>query len=132
MVTKVVEIITFGYLHGQPPQADVTFDVRRFLRDPAAIAGLLDKDGTDPDVQNAVMRTDGAPETLDSILHFASGFPFHKGHKLIAAVGCAGGKHRAATLGEETTTRLRQLGYIVTLTHRDAHRDRVVRATDNV
>ncbi|MEU5869796.1 RNase adapter RapZ, partial [Nonomuraea sp. NPDC047529] len=104
-------LISFGYLHGPPPKADRVEDVRRRLRDPAAArnGGILDLDGRDERVQQIVLGTPGAAELVDNLVAYAM---LPAGPRSIA-IGCAGGKHRAAGLVEILAARLREHGQVV-------------------
>ncbi|MFJ8959946.1 hypothetical protein ACIRG5_11210 [Lentzea sp. NPDC102401] len=124
-----VEIITFGYLHldgGPAPEADVTYDVRRYLSDPAAVrnTGLLDCDGRDDEVRRVVLDTWGAPETLDTVMDFVLAFPSE--HRCVIAFGCAGGRHRSVALAEVAAEDLRTMHYRVTVRHLHVHLPRVI------
>lgn len=121
-----VEIISFGYLHGPAPEADLTFDVRRYLSDPAAVrdTGLLDCDGRDDEVRRVVLDTWGAPETIDLTLGFVLAFPH--GHRCVIAFGCAGGRHRSVALAEVAAEDLRTMEFNVTVRHLHVHLPRVI------
>lgn len=124
-----VEIITFGYLHldgGPAPEADVTYDVRRYLSDPAAMQdiGLLDCDGRDDEVRRVVLDTWGAPETIDTALDFVLAFPH--GHRCVIAFGCAGGRHRSVALAEVAAADLRTMEFSVTVRHLHVDLPRVI------
>lgn len=120
-------IISFGYLHGDPPRADLTLDVRRYLRDPAVAKDttLLDLDGRDRRVRDVVLRTPGAPDAVAVAVHFLTTFP--AAHPAALAIGCAGGRHRSAALAEEVARILGDAGSRVVLEHRHIHLPRVVR-----
>ncbi|MFI6889935.1 RapZ C-terminal domain-containing protein [Streptosporangium canum] len=123
-----LELISFGYLHlnGQaPPSADRVEDVRRRLRDPAAARHILDLDGLDPRVQDVVLTTAGARELLDNLLAYAE---LPAAPRRIA-IGCAGGKHRAAALTELLAARLRTRDHQVDVTHLHVHLPRVLTAS---
>jgi RNase adaptor protein for sRNA GlmZ degradation len=126
-----VRILSYGYLHGPAPEADLTVDVRRYLRDPASVrgAGLLDSDGRDPRVQQVVLDTPGAVHTLVTLTYYVAGFPRDRG-PLVLALGCAGGRHRSTALAEILAAELRAQGYQVELTHLHIHLDRVLTTTD--
>lgn len=124
-----LRLISFGYLHlptaeGQPvpPAADRVEDVRDRLRDPAA-RDVLDLDGLHPRVQDIVLNTPGAPELIDNLVAYAL---LPAGPKVIA-LGCAGGKHRAAGLVELTARRVRACGREVEIEHLHAHLRRVLK-----
>jgi RNase adaptor protein for sRNA GlmZ degradation len=127
-----VRILSFGYLHGPAPEADLTVDVRRYLRDPATIrgAGLLDSDGRDQAVKDVVLRTPCAVYTLVTAAYFLSTCP--RTHRpAVIAFGCAGGRHRSAALAELLAADLERLGcYRVDLEHLHIHLPRVLSTTD--
>ncbi|MFI6603727.1 hypothetical protein ACIBHX_46490 [Nonomuraea sp. NPDC050536] len=126
-----LRLISFGYLHlptdseGRPipPAADRVEDVRDRLRDPAAARDILDLDGLHPRVQEIVLNTAGARELIDNLVDYAL---LPAGPKAIA-IGCAGGKHRAASLVEITARQVRARGREVEVKHLHAHLPRVIR-----
>ena len=127
-----VRVLSFGYLHTTTaPQADLTFDVRRYLRDPAAIQGanLLDSNGHDPAVKQVVLATPGAITTLAVATMFAARFPTDR--PCTVAFGCAGGRHRSAALAELLAARLTEMGVPVTVRHLHIALPRVLRTTDD-
>jgi RNase adaptor protein for sRNA GlmZ degradation len=120
-----VRVVSFGFLHDAPPDgAHLVLDVRQYLRDPAAVRGLLDLDGRDPRVAQAVARTPGAPAAVEALAQFAATFPRPD---CVIAIGCAGGRHRSVALAEATAELLRLHGHPVTLEHRHVHLPRVLR-----
>ena len=54
-----VEIVSFGFLHGPAPEADVVLDLRRAFRDPHVDPRLRELTGRDRLVRRAVLRTPG-------------------------------------------------------------------------
>jgi UPF0042 nucleotide-binding protein len=111
-------LISFGYLHSEPPTGAVIFDVRNTLRDPAAARNILELDGRDPVVQQVVMATPGARDVLDRLVAVATHGP--------VAVGCAGGRHRSVALVEMAASRIRDEGGEATVRHLHVHLPRVV------
>jgi RNase adaptor protein for sRNA GlmZ degradation len=123
----VITLTSFGYLHGTAPVADRVEDVRDRLRDPARAAGVLDLDGRDGRVQDVVRSTPGALALLDNLTAYAE-LPAPPSR---IAIGCAGGKHRAAALVELLAARLRARGHDVTVEHLHAHLPRVLTTNKN-
>lgn len=122
-----VRVISFGYLHADPPpDAHLVLDVRRYLSDPAAVRHLLDSDGRDHRVAAVVSATPGAADTVAVLTWFAATFPQPD---CVIAVGCAGGRHRSVALAEAVTALLRRDGHPVTVEHRHVHLPRVLRGT---
>lgn len=118
-----VEIISFGYGHGAPPQAHVTIDVRGHFRDPYVDLALRGLTAQDAPVMAAVLGTPGIPVLIRSIVDMAHAYwcaPWQG--PLTIAVGCVGGRHRSAAVAREVARLLAGDGTQVTLTHRDLDR----------
>lgn len=120
----IVNILSFGFKHGIPADADLVFDVR-FLPNPFYIEELKYLTGNDRGVQEYVM---GHPEAgifldkLTDMLQFLLPNYIKEGkYQLVIGIGCTGGKHRSVTLANELFRRLKNqnAGYGVTLSHRD-------------
>ncbi|MGW1364537.1 RapZ C-terminal domain-containing protein [Streptomyces chartreusis] len=129
-----LKLTSFGFLHlpqdaaghPVPPQADRIEDVRDRLRDPAAAQHILDLDGLNPHVQAVVLSTPGARELLDNLADYAA-LPAGPCH---IAIGCAGGRHRAASLTELLAQELRNCGRHVQVEHLHVHLPRVLATPD--
>jgi UPF0042 nucleotide-binding protein len=123
-----VEITTFGFRHGDPPAAHLTLDLRQHFRDPHVSKDLRYKTAEDADVRENVLKTPGVEFLLVSASSLVEAFAQDpKDHDLRIAVGCAGGRHRAATVGMTLAERLEAWGHKVTLTHRDIKKGVVAR-----
>lgn len=133
--THPIHLISFGYLHlptgpdgsPVPPAADRIEDVRDRLRDPAAARDILDLDGLNPRVQDVVLNTPGARELIANLADYAN-LPAGP-HRI--AIGCAGGKHRAAGITELLARELRARGRQVDVEHLHVHLPRVLKAPAN-
>lgn len=110
-----VEVTSFGYLHGEPPTAHLTVDLRHHFRDPHVAPELRYLTAHDREVREAVLGTPGISALIDSldaaVRAFASG---PSTGPITVAVGCAGGRHRAATVAAALADRLGAV-----LVHRD-------------
>jgi len=119
-------LVSFGYKHGIPFDADLVFDVR-FLPNPHFVDGLRPLDGRDKRVREFVLRHDEARELLDrlrDLLRFLRPFYQREGKAyLTVAIGCTGGRHRSVTFVEELQEFLESLGYAPTVVHRDIDRE---------
>lgn len=119
----MVSIMSFGFKHGIPVDADLVFDVR-FLPNPYYIEGLKYKTGNDREVQEYVMSFQESGEFLkkliDMIQFLLPNYIKEGKHRLVIGIGCTGGKHRSVTLANELYQQLREKGnYGFKLYHRD-------------
>jgi len=119
----MVTVMSFGFKHGIPADADLVFDVR-FLPNPFYMDELKLKTGNDKEVQEFVM---GFPESeifmeklMDMLSFLLPGYMKEGKYRLIVAIGCTGGKHRSVTLANQLHGRMKKVGnFGVTLFHRD-------------
>lgn len=119
----MVTVMSFGFKHGIPVDADLVFDVR-FLPNPFYIDELKKKTGNDREVQDYVMGFPEAEvfmEKLTDLIQFLIPNYVKEGkYQLVAAIGCTGGKHRSVTLANELYKRMKDKGgYGMKLYHRD-------------
>jgi len=119
----MITIMSFGFKHGIPSDADLVFDVR-FLPNPFYIDELKHKTGNDKEVQDFVMNFPDAEiflEKLTDMVHFLVPNYVKEGkYRLVVAIGCTGGKHRSVTLANELYQRMKNQGeYGIKLYHRD-------------
>ena len=125
----MVNIMSFGFKHGIPVDADLVFDVR-FLPNPFYIDELKVKTGNDKEVQNYVMSFQEAEDFIgkltDMIQFLIPNYIKEGKYSLVIAIGCTGGKHRSVTLANELYKRMKNQGnYGLKLYHRDvAHQGR--------
>lgn len=119
----MINILSFGFKHGIPQDADLVFDVR-FLPNPFYIDELKHYTGNDTSVRDYVMGFKEAGEFLDKLenmIEFLIPNYVKEGkYQLVIAIGCTGGKHRSVTLANELYLRLKdQKGYGLKISHRD-------------
>ena len=119
----MINIMSFGFKHGIPQDADLVFDVR-FLPNPFYIDELKHKTGLDKEVQDYVMAYPEAHEFLDKlsdIINFLIPNYVKEGkYQLVIGIGCTGGKHRSVTLANRLYSRLKNKGnYGLKIAHRD-------------
>lgn len=119
----IVTILSFGFKHGIPADADLVFDVR-FLPNPFYIEELKYKTGNDKEVQDYVMGFDEAEifiDKLSDMTEFLLPNYIKEGkYQLVIAIGCTGGKHRSVTLANRLYERMkRKGGYGLKIVHRD-------------
>ena len=122
-----LSIMSFGYRHGVPPQADLVFDVR-FLPNPYWIPQLRGQNGTDAPVRDYVLAQNGALAFVDRYLGaldvVIEGYEHENRSHMTIALGCTGGKHRSVAMSEELGRRLAERTTAsVTVRHRDLGRE---------
>lgn len=120
----MINVMSFGFKHGIPLDADLVFDVR-FLPNPFYIDELKLKTGNDKEVRDYVMSFQEAEEFLkkltDMIDFLIPNYVKEGKHRLVIAIGCTGGKHRSVTLANALYETLKDKGnYGISLNHRDA------------
>jgi UPF0042 nucleotide-binding protein len=118
-----VEVLSFGFKNGIPPEADLMVDVR-FLPNPFYIDQLRSLDGRDQKVREFVMSHQEARDFLEKLLElllFVLPLYQNEGKSyLTIAIGCTGGQHRSVTLAINLFERLKtSFSGNLMLRHRD-------------
>jgi UPF0042 nucleotide-binding protein len=121
----LVTIVTFGFKHGLPMDADLVFDVR-FLPNPYYVAELKPLSGLDSRVSQFLFRSSLTKSLFSKMSRFVDFLLPHyveegKSH-LTIALGCTGGRHRSVALGEALRTHLESKEHTVVVEHRDIER----------
>ncbi|WP_018921920.1 RNase adapter RapZ [Salsuginibacillus kocurii] len=116
-----VNMMSFGFKHGIPIDADLVFDVR-FLPNPHYIDTLQPKTGLSEDVSTYVLKWGETKEFLEKVTDLLKfmipRFKEEGKSQVVIAIGCTGGKHRSITLAETLATTFED-EYRVQTTHRD-------------
>jgi len=120
----VVTLVSFGYKHGVPTDADLVFDVR-FLPNPHFVDTLRPLTGRDQAVVRYMRRhasTREFIERLTSFLTYVLPQYVQEGKSyLTVAVGCTGGRHRSVMLADALKRSLAGVrGITVRVKHRDS------------
>ncbi len=115
-------VMSFGFKHGTPVDADMTIDCR-FLPNPHWVEDLRPKTGLAPAVRDYVLGQELAgpfitqvTELLDLLVpaYIAEGKSY-----LTIGFGCTGGHHRSVAVSERIGEHLRENGYDPAVVHRD-------------
>ena len=118
----VTTLVSFGFKHGVPMDADLMFDAR-CLPNPHFVPTLRRRTGRDRAVI-AFMERDPSTrefiERLEDYLKFAVPYYVAEGKSyLTIAIGCTGGRHRSVMIAERIRRALAAIGGRVRVRHRD-------------
>jgi UPF0042 nucleotide-binding protein len=116
----LVNILSFGFKHGYPYDADMVFDVR-FLQNPYFVEDLKEMNGLDEEIIQFVMSKEDTKEYIRKLTDFLE-FLIPRYEKegrsyLTIAIGCTGGKHRSVVVARELSEHFKHLSPVTI--HRD-------------
>ena len=118
----VVSVVSFGFRHGIPTDADLVFDVR-FLPNPHFVPRLRPFSGKDPRVARYIRsfsQTKVFLKKIEGLLTYLIPHYIAEGKSyLTIAFGCTGGRHRSVMMAEVIRRALAKKGYTVKVIHRD-------------
>jgi RNase adapter protein RapZ len=119
----VVTLLSFGFKHGVPVDADLVFDVR-CLPNPHFVPTLRRRTGRDRAVVQFMEKdasTRAFMDRLDDYLRFVVPYYVAEGKTyLTVAIGCTGGRHRSVMIAERVRRALADEGLArVRVRHRD-------------
>ena len=119
----VVNLLSFGFKHGAPAEADLVFDVR-CLPNPHFVDRLRHLTGRDPKVVRFMRKHQVTQDFIDrlaSFLKFALPHYVTEGKSyLTVAIGCTGGQHRSVMIAEALKRSLEHTpGVKLRVKHRD-------------
>lgn len=118
----IITIVSFGFGHGIPLDADLIFDVR-FLPNPYYVDSLRDLDGNYQEVADYVLKWPVTAKFLAKLYDFISFLIpqyINEGKlQLVIGIGCTGGRHRSVTIANQLREFLKAKGYKAVVEHRD-------------
>lgn len=116
-----LNIMSFGFKHGLPIDADLVFDVR-FLKNPYYVEELRHKTGLQTEVSSYVLATEETQQLIakltDLLTFMIPQYRSEGKSQLVIAFGCTGGQHRSVTLAEYFGKLLAKNDQVMT-SHRD-------------
>jgi UPF0042 nucleotide-binding protein len=120
----VVNLVSFGFKHGVPEDADLVFDVR-CLPNPHFVDTLRPLTGRDRAIVRYMKKHPQTDEFLDKLTSFLRfSLPQYVGEGksyLTVAVGCTGGRHRSVMIAEALKKSLANVkGVRLRVKHRDS------------
>jgi RNase adapter protein RapZ len=117
-----IDINSFGYRHGVPPDSDLVFDVR-FLPNPNYIPAFKNLTGRNPSVARYIRSFPQTQEFInrisDLLIYLIPHYIREGKSYLTIGFGCTGGHHRSVMIAGEIRKRLARAGFKVKETHRD-------------
>jgi UPF0042 nucleotide-binding protein len=120
-----VSVLSFGFKHGIPLDADMVFDVR-FIPNPHWVPALRPLTGRDEPVREYVLGdplATGFLDRVDSLLALLLPAYLDEGKAyLTIAVGCTGGRHRSVAIAAALAKRIAAHGHQARVVHRDVER----------
>lgn len=125
-VPLVVNLVSFGFKHGVPMDADLVFDAR-CLPNPHFVPTLRPRTGRDRAVVSYMLRDASTREFIDRLedyVRFVVPYYVTEGKSyLTVAIGCTGGRHRSVMIAERLAQALGDMkGLRVRVKHRDIRR----------
>jgi UPF0042 nucleotide-binding protein len=121
----IVNVVSFGFKHGLPLDADLVFDCR-FLPNPHYVPTLRPLTGSDDEVKEYVTKwplTRRFLRKLTGMLEFLLPNYITEGKtQLTVAIGCTGGQHRSVVVANHLAEWLRDKGFAVVTEHRDVEK----------
>lgn len=101
--TMTVNLMSFGFKHGVPTDAEMVFDMR-FLPNPFYIPELKPKTGLDKPVSDYVLTPQTAQGFIQHweklLAHTLPLFQAQGKTRITLAIGCTGGQHRSVAMTE--------------------------------
>lgn len=120
-----INIVSFGFKHGIPNDADFVLDVR-CLPNPYWVESLREKTGLDQEVYDYVFSFGDAQKLLDKtilLLDFLNPLYIKEGKsQIVIAIGCTGGNHRSVAIAEALKKHFVRHWDNVSVNHRDINR----------
>jgi UPF0042 nucleotide-binding protein len=122
-----IELLSFGFKYGLPPEADIIMDVR-FLPNPFYVDHLRDLDGRDQAVVEYVMAQEEGRQFVKyfrDLIDFVVPLYRREGKSyLVIAIGCTGGQHRSVTVVRLLAEQLTAFSDTISIRHRDVTKKR--------
>jgi UPF0042 nucleotide-binding protein len=120
-----ISVVSFGFAHGLPLDADLVLDCR-FLPNPHWVEELRPRTGLDAAVASYVLDR---PETVEFLARLRALFELcipayeREGKSYLSiAIGCTGGRHRSVAVAEAIAAGLAESGRVIACRHRDIDR----------
>jgi RNase adapter protein RapZ len=121
-----ITFLTYGFKHGTPREADLSFDVR-FLPNPHYESDLRELTGLDRAVVDYVESSDGIADFYDRLVplldYLLPAYLREGKSHLTIGIGCTGGRHRSVVIAEHLANLYGgRDDYLVDVIHRDVEK----------
>jgi RNase adapter protein RapZ len=126
-----VNIISFGYKEGPPPNANMLYDVR-FLQNPYWVEELRPLNGREKRVQDYVLgqplALTFAADCMRLLERLLPELALLDMTEYSVALGCTGGQHRSVSIAEHLGRELQKSfpDYIIRICHRELDADNAI------
>jgi RNase adapter protein RapZ len=118
----LINVVSFGYRNGVPPDSDLVFDVR-FLPNPNYIPRFKNLTGKHASVAKYIRSFPQTVEFIkkisDLLLYLLPHYVREGKSYLTIAFGCTGGRHRSVMIAEEIRRGLEEAGFKAKVSHRE-------------
>jgi UPF0042 nucleotide-binding protein len=120
-----INVMSFGYKHGVPTEADLVLDVR-FVPNPYFVQALRHETGEAPEVASYVLERPVTRDFLARLEHLLELLlpQYEREGKayLTLAFGCTGGRHRSVAIALRVARWIEARGLVAHIAHRDVRR----------
>lgn len=117
-----VEVLSFGHKYGTPRGVDLLFDVRH-LPNPYFHDELRHLTGEDKAILSYFEDKPEAAETIerfvDLLLYLLPKYQREGKSYVTIGIGCTGGKHRSVMVANSICSKIKEVGFDASVTHRD-------------
>lgn len=122
-----VNVMSFGFKYGLPPDADLVVDAR-FIPNPHWQEQLRAKTGNDKEVSEYVLSQPGVAQFTENYIaalrSVLDGYRSENKRFATIAIGCTGGKHRSVAMANEIARHIMaEPDVAVAISHRDLGRE---------
>lgn len=118
----IVHILSFGFKHGPPTEADLLLDVR-FLPNPYYLTDLKETTGLEPATAAYVLENTKGRDFFNRLIpllqFLLKEYQGSKRDAMTICIGCTGGRHRSVAVAEKLALLLGHQTTKFDVSHRD-------------
>ena len=117
-----IYLVSFGISYGIVPMDQAALVSCKGIQNPDRIRGLQHLRGWDRQVYEQVLSHKKAGQIVQKVMKLVENAQNENRDRINIALYCAMGRHRSVAMVEHCAKLLREQGYTVIVTHRDANR----------